>query len=510
MRGSGVCGNALRTFVLVVASVFAVATPAAHAANVSVTAGTLSYAAVAGETNSVSISLVGNDYLVDDSLTPTVGASCTLEPGDDTNATCLGAGVTRVSATLLDLDDTFQVVGQTGATVLGGDGADTLSGDAGDDAISGEDGDDVLIGGDGADQLNGGNGVDWVDYSGRATALTIDLLDAGPDGGVEDGAGDDISDAENVRGGDGADIIKGNNLDNIIDGGAAADAIDGDSGIDIVDYSSRSTPVTIDLADALPDGGLEDGTGDTYTSIEGATGGLADDTLLGDTAPNTLSGGGGNDLLNGRTGPDYLVGGTGTDTVDYSDRTAPVTADLDGAADDGEASEGDRIETDVESLVGGSGPDVLTGNNGDNTLNGGPGDDTLDGALGADDLTGGDGIDSVSYVMRTDDLDISVDDVATSASTTLQTTARMRRTTTFARTSRTSAAAPATMCLSAPPRLTSSLVARATTCSTVAWGPTSSAGGSALTRSTTRRGRSGSPSISTGLRTTANRARATT
>ncbi|MFQ5426054.1 MAG: calcium-binding protein, partial [Gaiellales bacterium] len=319
-------------------------------------------------------------------------------------------------------DDTLESGGGND-TIHGGDGTnqingaegdDLLTAGAGDDAISGEDGDDVLIGGAGADQLNGGNGTDWVDYSARAGAVVVDLLDNGSDGDVGglDGTGDDIIDIENVRGGQAGDTLKGDNLDNTIDGGPGADSIDGDGGTDTADYSGRSTPVSVDLADGLPDGGVEDGAGDTLSSIEGAIGGDADDTLLGSSAPNTLSGGPGNDLLNGRLGADYLVGGTGLDTADYSDRSAPVTADLDGAADDGESGEGDRIETDVESLVGGTGPDVLVGNNGDNILNGGAGDDTLDGALGADSIVGGPGVDTVEYVLRTEDLDVSLDDVA--------------------------------------------------------------------------------------------------
>jgi hypothetical protein len=108
-----------------------------------------------------------------------------------------------------------------------------------------------------------------------------------------------------------------------------------------------------------------------------------------------LSGGSGNDVLDGGLGADLLLGGAGTDTADYSSRSAAVSADLDGAPDDGEAGEGDTIETDVESLAGGAGGDVLTGALGTNILKGGAGADVLDGAQGDDDLDGGDGNDDL-------------------------------------------------------------------------------------------------------------------
>src|SRR5207253_2587514 len=96
--------------------------------------------------------------------------------------------------------------------------------------------------------------------------------------------------------------------------------------------------------------------------------------------------------------------GPGFDTVTYGDRVAPVSASIDGQANDGEAGEGDNIATDVESLVGGSAGDTLTGSAGNDTLVGGggndnlsglAGDDVLDGGAGSDHLDGGAGADTM-------------------------------------------------------------------------------------------------------------------
>jgi Ca2+-binding RTX toxin-like protein len=156
---------------------------------------------------------------------------------------------------------------------------------------------------------------------------------------------------------------------------------------------------------------------DTVTKTSGNTsviaGGAGNDVLNGGpsgtdvdlSTSNDLRGGDGNDILTGGTGTDVLdggpgadkmLGGAGSDLVTYASRTLPVTADLDGVADDGETGEGDLIGTDVENLTGGSGNDVLIGNGANNMFNGGPGNDTLTGLAGSDSLTGGLGNDALS------------------------------------------------------------------------------------------------------------------
>jgi hemolysin type calcium-binding protein len=114
-----------------------------------------------------------------------------------------------------------------------------------------------------------------------------------------------------------------------------------------------------------------------------------------------LAGGAGDDLLDpGKGEGDQLFGGADTDTVTYSARTAPVSIDLDGVADDGEVGENDLIDTDVENLTGGTVNDRITGAAGANVLSGGAGNDMLDGGLGGDLLLGGSGTDIADYAAR--------------------------------------------------------------------------------------------------------------
>lgn len=123
-------------------------------------------------------------------------------------------------------------------------------------------------------------------------------------------------------------------------------------------------------------------------------GGSGNDTIRGDRLNDWLYGGPGDDRLEGRagddffggfTGADVFVGGRGQDQVGYVGRMTPVRADLDGAADDGEAGEGDTIGADIEDITGGSSDDRLTGNAADNMLEGGPGRDVIDSG-GGDDI----------------------------------------------------------------------------------------------------------------------------
>lgn len=129
------------------------------------------------------------------------------------------------------------------------------------------------------------------------------------------------------------------------------------------------------------------------------------DRLIGGPGPDRLSGGGGGDVFEegaGADAGDVLRGGRGRDTVKYVGRSAAISADADGVADDGYAGEQDNIAVDVEGIAGGAGPDVLHGsvrtsalfgNGGNDELHGGPAAELIEGHAGDDRLTGGAGED---------------------------------------------------------------------------------------------------------------------
>jgi hypothetical protein len=178
---------------------------------------------------------------------------------------------------------------------------------------------------------------------------------------IDGGPGDD-----NLTGGPGGDHIQGGPGDDQLFGDASGDSLQGGDGNDVLDGGSGK---------------------DTES------GGNGDDTLVELSAPN---------------GADSLAGASGNDTVDYSARSAPVDVSVDDIADDGDrrSNERDNVRGTIERVLGGAGSDLLIGRDGpSDTLVGGSGDDVIHPRRGADHVDGGPGIDQI----RTRDL--SSDDV---------------------------------------------------------------------------------------------------
>ncbi len=193
----------------------------------------------------------------------------------------------------------------------------------------------------------------------------------------------------------------------------------GAGGSDRMSATFLEVPVTLDGGDG----------NDTLT------GGGGDDVLDADDGNDTLTGLGGkdelrgdddSDHLDGGPGPDVIDGGRATDTADYSEAPGPLAIDLDGNADDGQPGEGDRVEADVDrviggpfddrivaisgthTFVGGAGNDVLLGGSGVDHLEGGAGDDRLNGGVASDVLDGGEGTDTADYAGRFDPVDLDL------------------------------------------------------------------------------------------------------
>src|SRR5689334_14971075 len=161
----------------------------------------------------------------------------------------------------------------------------------------------------------------------------------------------------NVDLGDGADSATASGT---VNGGAGTDSIRGGGGADTLD------------------------------------GGDGRDTVDGQAGNDTVRGGAGRDLLIGGAGKDVLEGGADTDTASFEDHTAAVIVTLDNAANDGQAGEADRVASEVENVIGGSGDDTLVGDAGANDIDGGEGGDVIDPGAGPDFVDGGAGNDRIS------------------------------------------------------------------------------------------------------------------
>jgi len=272
-----------------------------------------------------------------------------------------------------------------GAVLHGGDGDDTIYGGQAHDELYGDDNVDLVDGGPGADDLFGGPGLD------------------------------------EVRGGFGADTLHEDAAPN------GADDLKGGADADTLSYADRGTAVVVTLDNTANDGDIAVHENDNaHDDIENVDGSSANDLLTGSALSNTLAGRGGGDRLFGGDGADTLIpglgndlmdGGPGTDTASYAERTNRVLVAIDDLPNDGDPTllERDDVETTVENVQGGSGPDVLVGSPGPNALFGNGGADTFfEGASadGADELNGGAAVDTVSYEDRPTRVIVSLDNVA--------------------------------------------------------------------------------------------------
>jgi Ca2+-binding RTX toxin-like protein len=373
----------LRASVLATAAL-AIAAPAAHAATASSSPPTIIVGGDSGgvEQNQVSlfVPIGGSEYRIGEQTLPMVASTgCTAVPGQPTEVDCDSFRIDNIGVFLHDGNDSFSDNAGLDAVVSGGDGNDTLGGGAGNDQIEGDLGNDFMYGGDGNDSLTDGTA-----------------------GGGLFGAG-------------GTDQLYGENGNDRLDGGAIADSgagpdlLDGGPQTDTLTYAPRSAPLKVTEDGNANDG--QTGEADNVTAIEHIVLGSKGDKATGDGSANTLEGRNGNDSLNGGAGNDRLLGGNGGDTLigstgadtlsggpgldkaDYSSRKNRVTVTIGLGANDGVAGEKDNVLDDVETVVGGSGPDVLTGEDGANTLSGGAGADQLKGLGGDDKLNGGPGKD---------------------------------------------------------------------------------------------------------------------
>ncbi len=314
-------------------------------------------------------------------------------------------------------------------TMFGDDDADTMFGDSGADTMSGGNGLDIMRGGIGTDRMTGDADADNMHGDADADCMAgngdADTMfgDAGDDrmaGGSFSAGQPDAADS--MDGGDGSDVVAGDNAD-VCDGkliihdqsflGSPApdpswsgdDSILGSAGNDILYGQGRNETL------------ISGGDGDDY--LEGNSG---NDNLDGGAGADDMIGGNGHDLggpsgakrafANTADGSDTLFGRAGSDHMagDNADlvRTPGRTLELldvpfVGAVVDPLAGAADVIEggDDADTAYGQAGNDLVEGESGDDYLEGNAGIDTVTGSSGQDDLVGGSGRDDGPHAPST-------------------------------------------------------------------------------------------------------------
>ena len=321
-----------------------------------------------------------------------------------------------------------------GEMISGLGGNDALFGFGGDDTLDGGTGDDLLVGGMGADTLMGGAGLDTISYNVSSAGVTINLTDGTARGGDADGdtivdmdgdqiehvvgsphddeltgsrvantltglGGNDELDGlrgnDTLSGGSGDDELDGGRGDDELEGGAGADELTGGDGNDTASYAGSMMGVTVRLHNSKFMGG--DAEGDSFGATVTATYTDEDDeeqeVMLPDIA--NLIGSANADILAGDFRNNEISGGGGDDKI-YG---GPDPSNFDSMM----ARSGDT--TNVDTLHGGDGNDMIFGGGGNDTLNGDAGDDMLVGGAGIDTYDGGDGDDMIIA----DEMDTTID-----------------------------------------------------------------------------------------------------
>jgi Ca2+-binding RTX toxin-like protein len=380
----------------------------AHAANVTVAGGAITFNAAAGETNTAVIvkqqtTPVATVYFVGDqnpdvTVTASAAQGCLPTPpvgGLPEGFLCTVSVLTPITSLVENLGDG----NDTGVISAAGGPAGTINGGTGDD---------TLVGGTENDAFNGGAGTgDSVAYVGISaasitrTSTVVARLATGASpstGNGQAGENDSIAaDVEGLTGGNGDDILLGNAGPNTIAGSAPPGTPDVDP-----------QPAGTESQDFISGAGGDDTmvAGDTGT----VNGGEGADTLVGGRSfanVTTVNAGNGDDTLVSGTGSDNLNGNAGDNTLAYVSinqgginvvsRSTGVLVQLPepGATGSGgtlNGQENDVIHDDLRTLIGSNHADFLKGSNVVDTIVGaapvGTGSGVIDTPAGNDAIFG--------------------------------------------------------------------------------------------------------------------------
>lgn len=340
-----------------------------------------SFTAKAGHANTLQAAQGASTYIVhDEAQKVRAGAGCTQL--DLNTAQCVSSALNGFLVDAGDLNDTVAVTSSKTHSVIGGDGNDAitggagyarLDGNAGTDSLTAGTGGSTLDGGPGADTLTGGTGEDAVDLSERTDALVVDLLSGSIEG------------ADTTLGND----TLGGTIDVVIGGEAGDTFVDAPGTQKLFGLGGDDEFWSISSGDDLFYGG---------EGADSFVDGAGNDQYFGDSGADSVR-------LNSVGGNDEITGGDDTDVVTYETFSSAVTLTNDDVRNDGVqgvAAQLDDIGSDVENLIGGTGPDTLIASTTTGVLQGLGGNDTLVSAVGAGGgLYGGPGTDTVDFSGRT-------------------------------------------------------------------------------------------------------------
>lgn len=319
-RGQG-CGRRTVWAAVVFVAALWYSTGGAGAATVTSSSDELRYQAAPGETNALTVTVVGGNLEFHDGGATIHAAACTVI--DPSTVRC-PAPTDFLNVVLAGGDDRLNVVGAVSTLDVlleGGPGDDVLNGGPGPESLFGEAGSDTIRGGAGNDHLEAGDPGLGPDTTGAHNLLS--------GGAGDDSLNSDGRDGSNVVSGDAGDDMLANGGD---DGNTSHDVYGGGAGVDTVSYHVPFTsamtapdlrPRFISLDGVANDGRRGEGD-NVMPDVENVVGADGPDRIAGDSADNVLRGlsgadamfgGGGNDTLSGWRGADLLHGGSGDDRL---------------------------------------------------------------------------------------------------------------------------------------------------------------------------------------------------
>jgi len=291
---------------------------------------------------------------------------------------------------------------------------DVINGTPDDDALTGTDGNDIIDGLSGFDVMTGGNGDDiyYVDSGGDGI---IETSEGGNDTVVANLSHSLWNHVENLTLAENGGNLNGygNGLSNILRGNAWNNILDGRGGSDTMYGGTGNDIYYVDNVGDIVSENVNEGVDTTLSSISYTLTDNVETLILtgsedlygnGNSDINTIYGNSGNNILDGGANYDSMLGGAGND-IYYVDHSWDYIVEFANEGTDHVISSVSRMLNDnLENLtITGTANINAYGNELSNIIIGNAGDNILDGRGGADIVYGGGGND-IYYIDNAGDV----------------------------------------------------------------------------------------------------------